>query len=248
MLRSPAPAHSPNSACHCRAVGATLPYEHSPTVAAVHGTGKGSATITIGQSAFGPLTLLSNISCGCFGHQHSKTPSSAASRLQTQSGETVEAREARIAATYEQALLCIQDGEQRKAVVRRWSRHTQSSNVATRERLALTQFHCVFSSCPLTMPSEAAVECRWIALEHVCVFAAVDGRGQTQPSCTALQQLVTLVEAWLHGRTCILSSHCMGRCNAGLAGGSAARAASGARRRVWGRCRCLRLCRTGTAS
>ena len=35
-----------------------------------------------------------------------------------QSGETVEAREARIAATYERALLCIQDSEQGEAVVR----------------------------------------------------------------------------------------------------------------------------------
>ena len=33
----------------------------------------------------------------------------------------MEAREARIAATYEQALLCIQQGEQREAVVRHWS-------------------------------------------------------------------------------------------------------------------------------
>ena len=36
----------------------------------------------------------------------------------SQRGETAEAREARIAATYEQALLCIQRGERGKAVVR----------------------------------------------------------------------------------------------------------------------------------
>ncbi len=35
-----------------------------------------------------------------------------------QRGETAEAREARIAATYEQALLCIQRGERGEAVVR----------------------------------------------------------------------------------------------------------------------------------